>query len=300
MTPHRQPGLFGLNLLRLAVCSAALAAPAMAWAQGSATPMVKVGKFTKQAAGTVVDMSAGDIACYLTLKDEQGAEFTEMAEFELCDKPKAYMGRRVALAYTLGTVMSDACQGDPNCKRTQTVALVSSMKVQAPATRAPNAPAATASQQTTHCTDKETVVFACPTGAKQVSVCAPRNASRTKGYLQYRFGKPDARDALELALPEGELTAAKAATGETVPFAGGGGSWLRFRKGAYGYVVYTGIGKWGPRGETQEKSGLVVERSGKQVAHLTCTGVTQSELGPDWFEKFGVQPKPDEDFLFPG
>lgn len=301
MTPHTKPGPHHFNLLSLAVCAAALSAPALAWAQSNATPVVKVGKFTKRTLGTVVDMNAGDIACYLTLKDEQGAEFTEMAEFGLCDQPKAYLGRRVALTYTLGTVVSDACQGDPNCKKTQTVALVSSLKVQAPPAPAKHTgnPPSTTTAPASFCTDKEIVVFACRTGAKLVSVCAPRNTPPAKGYLQYRFGKPEARDALELTLPDGELTAARAATGETVPFAGGGGSWLRFQKGAYGYVVYTGTGKWGPRGEPQEKSGLVVERSGKAVAHLKCTHGTQSELCPDWFERFGVRPKPNEDFLFP-
>lgn len=289
-------------LLCLATLLVALSVPTAAWAQASTAGTVTVGKFSKRAGGTVVDMNAGDIACYVTLKDEKGAEFTEMAEFELCEKPKAYMGRRVSLGYTLGTVMSDACQGNPNCKKTQTVALVSSMNVlpsAAPASRTATPPPAGARAPATFCTDKETVVFACRTGAKLVSVCAPRQATRATGYLQYRFGKPDAPDALELALPEGEQPAPKAATGESVPFAGGGGSWLRFRKGAYAYVVYTGIGKWGPRGETREKSGIVVERAGKEVAHLTCADGTQSLLGPDWFEQFGVQPKPNEEFLFP-
>lgn len=300
MTPHQTHGPYRFNLLRLAVCSAALSVTAMAWAQSSTTPVVKVGKFTKRSLGTVVDMTAGDIACYLTLKDEQGAEFTEMAEFGLCDQPRVYLGRRVALAYVLGTVMSDACQGDPNCKKTQTVALVSSLKVLAPvpAARTGNPPPTTTAP-VSFCTDKETVVFACRTGAKLVSVCAPRHTPPAQGHLQYRFGKPETPDALELTLPEGELTAAKAATGGSVPFAGGGGSWLRFKKGAYGYVVYTGIGKWGPRGSPQEKSGLVVERSGKAVAHLKCTNGTQSELGHDWFERFGVRTPSDEDFLFP-
>ena len=73
---------------------------------------------------------------------------------------------------------------------------------------------------------------------------------------------------------------------------------MRFRKGAYAYVAYTGIGKWGPKGETREKAGIVVEQAGKAVANLKCGGRPASLLGPDWFGKVGVQGR-GEDFDFP-
>ena len=88
------------------------------------------------------------------------------------------------------------------------------------------------------------------------------------------------------------------ASGENVPFAGGGGAWLRFKKPPFSYVVYSGIGKWGPKGETAEKQGIVVERSGKSIANIKCTGALKSELGPVWFEKVGVKSNAEE-FLFP-
>ena len=92
----------------------------------------------------------------------------------------------------------------------------------------------------------------------------------------------------------------KAATGTNVPFAGGGGAWMRFRKGEYAYVAYTGIGKWGPKGETATKAGIVVERGGKAIATLRCKGADAAgEMGPVWFEKAGVKAGPDEDFDFP-
>jgi hypothetical protein len=129
-------------------------------------------------------------------------------------------------------------------------------------------------------------------------VCASKDAAVKKGYLQYRFGKPDSKDPLELMHPAADTLPALAAEGETVPFAGGGGSWLRFRKGDTAYVVYTGIGKWGPKGETMEKEGIVVEQEGRQIANLACSSKLTSALSPDWFEKTGVAPK-GEDFLFP-
>jgi hypothetical protein len=150
------------------------------------------------------------------------------------------------------------------------------------------------------CTPQEEVIFACRTGAKLVSVCASKDASPTKGSVEYRFGKPDPKAPLELKLPEAPMLPPKAATGTNVPFAGGGGAWMRFRKGEYAYVAYSGIGKWGPKGETATKAGIVVERGGKAIATLRCKGGDAAgEMGPDWFGKAGIQAGPGEDFDFP-
>ena len=142
-------------------------------------------------------------------------------------------------------------------------------------------------------------MYSCKTGAKTVSVCASAGASKQKGYLQYRFGKTGPGEAAEVALPAGEVVPQQAATGVSVPFAGGGGSWLRFRKGEYSYVVYSGIGLWGPKGEIQEKQGVVVERNGKSIAHLRCAAEPDGQLGPDWLESLGIRTRDNEDFLFP-
>ena len=73
-------------------------------------------------------------------------------------------------------------------------------------------------------------------------------------------------------MPADQPSVAKTATGTRVPFAGGGGAWMRFVKPPFAYVVYTGIGKWGPKGETREKQGVVVERSGNAIAGRKCNG----------------------------
>jgi hypothetical protein len=198
----------------------------------------------------------------------------------------------VRLSYALDKVMADSCQGNPSCTKTQTVALVKTL------TALPSI-SSTAKGQSSFCSTQEVVVFACRTDAKMVSVCASKGASAKRGYLQYRFGKPDAPDPLELVWPEGEVPPVLAASGESVPFAGGGGSWLRFQKGSYAYVVYSGIGKWGPKGETREKQGIVVERGGKTIAHLKCTAAIENQLGPDWFERVGIKVKENEEFLLP-
>jgi hypothetical protein len=265
------------------VLLAALAAGTLpAFAQSPGT--VKIGKETKKTSGTLTELQAGDVACYLTLKDDRGAEFSELGDFAICEKT-SLVGKRVTLSYSLGNVMADECQGNPDCTKTRRVALVTAMTAAA-------TPKSGAQAQTSFCTPLETVVFACRTGSKLVSVCA------SEGSLQYRFGKPDTREPLEITLPESPAKPGKAASGESVPFSGGGGSWLRFHKGQYAYVVYTGIGKWGPKGETREKQGVVVEKDGKLAAQLRCSGKLTSELRPDWFEKAGVVSN-GEEFNFP-
>ena len=254
----------------------------------AAWPLTAKAQDGKKTAGVIVAMESGDVACYLKLKDDRGGTFSEMAKFEICEKT-SLIGKRVALTYELARVMSEECQGNPDCKKSRTVALVSAAKV---------IDAEAAASQKSFCTPAETVVFACRTGAKMVSVCASRDAGPGKGYVQYRFGRPDSTEPLELTLPEGQLVPPKAATGESVAFSGGGGAWLRFRKGQLAYTIYTGIGNWGPKGEKRVKEGLFVERAGKPVASLKCVDKPISLLGPDWFEKVGIKDN-NEDFDFP-
>lgn len=279
--------------IRLAVLSALLAFPLAAAAQETVT----VGGQTKHASGTITAMEDGDIACHLSLKDDRGAVFKEMADFEICAQKRALLGKRVALTYKPQRVQSPECQGNPDCKKSVTVALVVSAKPVAAAT-APSAGAESA-RQSSFCTPSETVIFSCRTGAKMVSVCASKDVGPNRGYLQYRFGKPDSKEPLELVLPESRLPPPRAATAETVPFSGGGGAWMRFAKGQLAYTVYAGIGNWGPHGEKREKAGLVVEQSRKQVAVLKCNNPrVDSELGPVWFEQVGLK-SGDQDFDFP-
>ena len=77
----------------------------------------------------------GDLArprsghCYLTLKDEKGAEFIEIGKFEICTQKPPLKGKRVALAYSLETIQATTCYGDPKCKKTETVPLVVGVKI---------------------------------------------------------------------------------------------------------------------------------------------------------------------------
>lgn len=251
----------------------------------------------KNAFGVVKRLDNGDVSCVMTLEDDRGREFTVPGDFEICFQKPSLLGKRVALTYGMANVLAAECQGDVGCKKSERVALVTNARiVEARADAKATAPPP--SGLASFCTSQEEVVFACRTGAKLASICASRDASGTRGYVQYRFGKPDSRESLELALPQDRPTPPKAATGESVAFSGGGGAWMRFRKGAFAYVGYTGIGRWGPKGETREKAGIVVEQAGRTVANLPCSGRPVSLLGTDWFEKAGVQGR-GETFDFP-
>jgi len=107
---------------------AALAASLLPAAAAQGPDTVKVGKEIKKTVATVTELQAGDVACYLTLKDDQGAEFSELGDFSICEK-RSLLGKRVKLTYTLGTVIADECQGDPACTKTRKVALVTAAKV---------------------------------------------------------------------------------------------------------------------------------------------------------------------------
>lgn len=251
---------------------------------------VKVGTQAKNAFGTITAMQNGDIACYLTLKDDSGKVFKEMADFAICQQQATLLNKRVALAYKLERTQSPECQGDPDCKKSVTVALVVAAK--------PAQAAVAAAARTSLCTASEDIIFACRGEAKLVSVCASKGATAKSGSLVYRFGDAAPDKPVTLTLPRDKTVPSKAATGAFDPFAGGGGAWLRFTQGEYANTVYSGIGKWGPNGETREKAGLLVERNGKQIALMKCSGKYRSELGPDLIERLDIQ-MGDQTFDYP-
>lgn len=261
---------------------------------GADGPTVSIGGETKQVEGILREAQAGDIACYLSLEAADGTRFDESAVFEICDDP-ALIGKRLKLSYSTANVLAAECQGDMDCGKSDQVVLVSAVEVLGVADDAPSAARA---DEPTFCSADETVVFACRTGSKLVSVCASPDATADSGHVHYRFGKPGDAAPYELSLPRTATPPARSATGEVMPFSGGGGSWLRFHNGQHAYVVYTGIGRWGPQGETMEKQGLVVEHRGEVLASLPCTGPYVSELGPIWFEQVGIE-SGGEEFFFP-
>lgn len=243
---------------------------------------------TKHTVGVLREAVSGDASCYLQLESDSGEIFHESAAFELCEDA-SLIGQRLKLSYSVENVLAESCQGDVDCGKSDRVVLVTSARVLGPA-----AAAAAASL----CAPDESIAFDCATGTKRVSVCASADASNVSGSLQYRFGKADGSAPPERVVPDHTAVPRLASRGESTPFAGGGGSWLRFHDGAYAYVVYSGVGRWGAAGETLELQGVQVERDGQIIATLPCTGPLRSALGPDWFERMGVIAE-GEEFYFP-
>jgi hypothetical protein len=147
------------------------------------------------------------------------------------------------------------------------------------------------------CKPDERVVFSCSTGAHIVSLCASANASKTDGYLQYRFGRGG---SVDLAYPDLSAKPGDAFTSGRLMFSGGGGAWLRFDKGPYAYTIFTAIGRWGSSGGPAAISGVAVEKDGKAFADFPCRSAPKSEIGSELFEKLGLrEADPSQQFDIP-
>lgn len=147
-----------------------------------------------------------------------------------------------------------------------------------------------ASAAAVDCTPPERTLFSCSTGTKKVSVCSSEGTAGAPSLLQYRFGRPA---AVELSYPPAGADWREVVSGGTLTFSGGGGAFLAFAKEPYRYVVYSAVGRgWGSR------AGVVVEREGKQIAHLPCLGNAISELGPDLFSTADIKVV-DDGFVLP-
>lgn len=88
---------------------------------------VTIKGMTKTTVGTLQKLVSGDRACYVYLNDTKGRPFDEMALFEICDQ-KDLIGKRVRLSYKRDTVIAYSCQGNPECKDSENVVLIDSMK----------------------------------------------------------------------------------------------------------------------------------------------------------------------------
>jgi hypothetical protein len=67
--------------------------------------------------GTVLKMTNGDIMCYIDLRDVSGKKMTIGADFELCNKPKKFLNRRVQITYQ--RVKVSDCQSAEPCGKTR-------------------------------------------------------------------------------------------------------------------------------------------------------------------------------------
>ncbi|MBM5823460.1 MAG: hypothetical protein FJ082_13705 [Cyanobacteria bacterium K_Offshore_surface_m2_011] len=76
---------------------------------------------------TVREMQSGDRACYVTLTDAAGHTSTQVADFDICRQD--LVGRRARFTYGKARVMASSCQGDPDCKASETVLLITGARL---------------------------------------------------------------------------------------------------------------------------------------------------------------------------
>ncbi|MEQ1515911.1 MAG: hypothetical protein ABL931_05415 [Usitatibacteraceae bacterium] len=109
------------SLLLLAFSSAS---PCQTTPASPLAPTVKVGKEFKKTTGLVKELQNGDVSCVIVLQDEDGKEFMESGDFDICFQKPSLIGKRVRLRYEMASVMAASCQGDVDCKKTDRIALV--------------------------------------------------------------------------------------------------------------------------------------------------------------------------------
>jgi hypothetical protein len=90
------------------------------------TPAPPAGKV---ASGTIKELQAGDVACYVTLETSTGELANEMAGFEICEK-RDLIGKKVALTWEEANVLAAECQGNVDCGKSDRVWLIGAVKVQ--------------------------------------------------------------------------------------------------------------------------------------------------------------------------
>lgn len=83
----------------------------------------------KVASGTIKELQAGDVACYVTLDPGNGQTVNEMAGFEICEK-QDLIGKKVSLTWQEANVLAAECQGNVDCGKSDKVWLIGAVKVQ--------------------------------------------------------------------------------------------------------------------------------------------------------------------------
>ena len=109
------------------------------------------------------------------------------------------------------------------------------------------------------CLEQEQVLFACHTGKRLVSVCASRELSESAGYLQLRYGQPE---AVELVWPEASFPRHHVSQGELF-YRGKAGRYLRFTMDRTRFVVFN---------VKDRDSGLVIEQDRAVISKQLCQG----------------------------
>ncbi|MGF7187547.1 hypothetical protein JOE11_000574 [Robbsia andropogonis] len=119
----------------------------------------------------------------------------------------------------------------------------------------------------TLCEDEEEIYFSCIIKDKIMSICAAENIAPDKGYVQYRYGRPEnveMRFPKTLVAPLGKFSISDIVLGN-ISFVH-----LKFKSGAYDYVLFEG-----------SADGIYINRGRKNVLTMRCdSGGEYTMLSP--------------------
>ena len=99
--------------------------------------------------------------------------------------------------------------------------------------------------------------------------------TKTDGYLQYRYGKPNAK--LELMYPESKQHPANNFVFKNIMYSGGGNEYIKFNIGNISYLVFSYMTHW--RDEVTDKAGVIITKSDKQIANISCLYSQEDGIG---------------------
>lgn len=77
--------------------------------------------------GTIKRIEQGDLACYITLIDEQGKEHNINASFEICPQKEQFINQKVKLSYDI--LNFNDCQSNEPCGKTKKESAIVKMEV---------------------------------------------------------------------------------------------------------------------------------------------------------------------------
>jgi hypothetical protein len=241
---------------------------------------------------TLQSFECGDI-CHLNYKDEVGAPQSAVCvDAEQC---RAWAEKLETFNQWSGTkadlVLGKKYMAQGGVTLDNVLEITLAATLAKPISSAPAAPTAPTPVAATTpmkiavpnlCSANETVLFACSTGKKQVSLCATKELSAKSGQITYRLA-PTAQ-APEMTYPDGDPPPKAAYKYGAMQFSGDrAASFISFDKGNFRYVIY------GAEGKDLYKHGVAVEQSGKRIASLACRGDVAHDWDSKVLEEIGVE-----------
>lgn len=109
--------------------TAVVAAAIIIAGPGAAKERVEMGRTQPgPARGMLTEASAGDAACYLTIRDEAGGTETWEAGFAMCEQAPRLLNRQQTFTWSLANILHPDCQGNMDCGRSLRLMVVTGIR----------------------------------------------------------------------------------------------------------------------------------------------------------------------------